>query len=42
MTQDDLSDKLGIIGENKRRTMTRYDKGERNPNEDEYQKCPKY
>ena len=34
MTQDDLSDKLGITGENKRRTMTRYEKGERNPKED--------
>jgi transcriptional regulator with XRE-family HTH domain len=33
MTQDDLSDKLGITGENKRRTMTRYEKGERNPKE---------
>lgn len=34
MTQDDLSDKLGITGENKRRTMTRYEKGERVPKED--------
>jgi len=34
MTQDDLSDKLGITGENKRRTMTRYEKGERNPKEE--------
>ena len=34
MTQDDLSNKLGITGENKRRTMTRYEKGERNPKED--------
>ena len=33
MSQDDLSDKLGITGENKRRTMTRYEKGERNPKE---------
>jgi transcriptional regulator with XRE-family HTH domain len=34
MTKDDLSDKLGITGENKRRTMNRYEKGERNPKED--------
>ena len=34
MTQDELSDKLGITGENKRRTMTRYEKGERNPKEE--------
>jgi hypothetical protein len=26
MSQDELSDKLGITGENKRRTMTRYEK----------------
>ena len=31
MSQDELSDKLGITGENKRRTMTRYEKGNRNP-----------
>ena len=34
MSQDELSDKLGITGENKRRTMTRYEKGKRNPKED--------
>lgn len=34
MSQDELSDKLGITGENKRRTMTRYEKGQRNPKED--------
>lgn len=34
MTQDDLSDKLGLTGECKRRAMTRYEKGERNPKED--------
>ena len=34
MTQDDVSDKLGITGDNKRRTMTRYEKGQRNPNDD--------
>lgn len=34
MSQDELSDKLGITGGNKRRTMTRYEKGQRNPKED--------
>lgn len=34
MTQDSLSDKLGLTGECKRRTMTRYEKGNRNPKED--------
>ena len=31
MSQDEVSDKLGITGECKRRTMTRYEKGDRNP-----------
>ena len=31
MTQDEVSDKLGLTGECKRRTMTRYEKGTRNP-----------
>ena len=30
MTQDNVSDKLGLTGECKRRTMTRYEKGDRN------------
>lgn len=34
LTQDDLSDKLGITGDNKRRTITKYEKGEINPKED--------
>ena len=34
MTQDNVSDKLGLTGECKRRTMTRYEKGERNPKDD--------
>ena len=34
MSQDDVSEKLGLSGECKRRTMTRYEKGERNPKED--------
>lgn len=31
MTQDEVSEKLGISGEFKRRTMTRYERGDRNP-----------
>jgi transcriptional regulator with XRE-family HTH domain len=31
MSQDAVSDRLGITGECKRRTMTRYEKGDRNP-----------
>ena len=34
MTHDDVSDKLGLTGECKRRTMTRYEKGNRNPKDD--------
>ena len=34
MTQDDVSDKLGLTGECKRRTMTRYEKGNQNPKDD--------
>ena len=34
MTQDNVSDRLGLTGECKRRTMTRYEKGNRNPKED--------
>ena len=30
MSQHELADKLGISGDNKRRAMTRYEKGERN------------
>ena len=31
MNQDEVSDKLGLTGECKRRTMTRYERGDRNP-----------
>ncbi len=34
MTQDNVSDKLGLTGECKRRTMTRYEKGDRNPKDE--------
>ena len=37
LTQDNVSDDLGIIGENKRRTLTRYEKGERNPSKSRLQ-----
>lgn len=33
MTQDEVSDKLGLTGESKRRTMTRYERGDRIPKE---------
>ena len=33
LTQDNISEDLGITGENKRRTLTRYEKGERNPSQ---------
>ena len=38
MTQDNVSDKLGLTGECKRRTMTRYEKGNRNPKKDRIEK----
>lgn len=34
ITQDDVSEKLGLNGECKRRTMARYEKGDRFPRED--------
>ncbi len=34
LTQDEVSDKLGLTGESKRRTMARYERGDRNPKED--------
>ena len=34
LTQDDVSDKLGLTGDCKRRTMTRYEKGDRNPKDE--------
>ena len=33
MTQDEVSDKLGLDGENKRRSMVRYESGDRKPKE---------
>ena len=37
LTQDNVSDDLGITGENKRRTLTRYEKGDRNPSKSRLQ-----
>lgn len=33
MSQNEVSDRLGLTGECKRRSMTRYEKGDRNPKE---------
>lgn len=33
-TQEEVSNKLGLIGESKRRTMARYERSDRNPKED--------
>ena len=41
MTQDDVSDKLGLTGECKRRTIIRYEKGNRNPKDDRTSKIAK-
>ncbi len=34
MSQDEVSDRLGLTGECKRRSMTRYEEGDRNPKDD--------
>lgn len=41
LTQDNISDDLGITGENKRRTLTRYEKGDRNPSKSRLQELSK-
>ena len=41
MTQDEVSDKLGLTEECKRRTMTRYEKGKRNPKDKRTMKLAK-
>ena len=41
LTQDNISEDLGITGENKRRTLTRYEKGERNPSKSRLQELSK-
>ena len=40
LTQDDVSDKLGLTGDCKRRTMTRYEKGDRNPKDERLTDVP--
>ena len=37
MTQDNVSDKLGLTGECKRRSMARYERGDRVPKEERHQ-----
>lgn len=34
LSQDKISERLGLNGECKRRTITRYEKGDRNPKDD--------
>lgn len=34
LTQDNVAEELGLTGENKRRAMTRYEKGKRSPKKD--------
>ena len=41
LTQNNVSSDLGITGENKRRTLTRYEKGDRNPNKSRLQELSK-
>ena len=41
MSQDDVSDYLGLTGECKRRSMTRYEKGDRNPKDDRVKELAK-
>lgn len=41
LTQDNILDDLGITGENKRRTLTRYEKGDRNPSKSRSQELSK-
>ena len=41
LTQDDVSDSLGLTGESKRRTMTRYESGERSPKDERLKELSK-
>ena len=41
LSQDDVSDSLGLTGESKRRTVTRYEKGERVPKEERLKELSK-
>ena len=41
LSQDDVSDSLGLTGESKRRTMTRYESGVRAPKEERLKELSK-
>lgn len=41
LSQDKVSDYLGLTGECKRRTMTRYERGDRNPKDERVKKIAK-
>ena len=41
LTQDDVSDSLGLTGESKRRTMTRYENGVRAPKDERLKELSK-
>ena len=41
LSQDDVSDSLGLIGESKRRTITRYESGERAPKDERLKELAK-
>lgn len=41
LSQDDVSDSLGLTGECKRRTMTRYESGERSPKDERLKELSK-
>lgn len=41
LTQDDVSDMLGLEGESKRRTMARYERGNRNPSKNRLKELSK-
>lgn len=41
LTQDDVSDMLGLEGKSKRRTMTRYERGNRNPSKNRLKELSK-
>ena len=41
LSQDDVSDSLGLIGESKRRTITRYESGERVPKDERLKELAK-
>ena len=41
LTQDDVSDSLGLSGESKRRTMTRYESGKRAPKDERLKELSK-